>query len=295
MTTHASHRRRPSSLQVFAASLPSMETLLDACIERANELDVGDWEDSERREADELRSKAADHKLREHRAREAALLRQLETLQSQVAVAEADASSALADSTEATDLQTRVVEAEQHACAAEETVERIQALVASRQQAVERVAGERVEIAEAAAAKAIAAARAAVAGLTIAPAELAAIERGLPPVPARARGHASIAIAAAFLGGIGSMFAATRVVGRAHPIIVARPAPIATPSLPARPAPIVTPIEPVIAAPSPRSTPVARTVSPSKARPRRTTTPALVDPFGAAKDNSLVDPFKEVP
>jgi hypothetical protein len=319
----SNRRRRPSSLQVVAASLPSMEALLDACIARANELEVPDWdhaesvaaqEDAERRDADALRWNAAETQLREREAREVALRRQLDTLQGQVDEAEAHASRLRSDSTEATELRTRLADAEQRVSSAEaRALDLSRALVAVERQVAEQqapeqpapVADDRVRIAEARAAKAIAAAHAVVAGLSISPTELAAIESGLRPVAVPPRRHPQLAIAAAFVGGIALMFAVSRLVRVDDRRVVAQPTSLAAPPV-ARPAPTVTPIEHVVVTPIEQAPtpPVAnaRTVPPVKTRQRpavhHSATPGLVDPFGAAaptKDTSLVDPFKETP
>ena len=79
-------RKRPSSLMAQAAELPSVENSLDEFIARANETLVDPEtfnsakiqlaaEDQQRKEADAMRWKAADHQMRESQAREQSLRR----------------------------------------------------------------------------------------------------------------------------------------------------------------------------------------------------------------------------
>ena len=79
-------RKRPSSLLAAGTSLPSVETSLDEFIARANQTlsDPSEWrhaeqaakqEDDHRREADQLRWKAAEQQMREGEVREQSLRR----------------------------------------------------------------------------------------------------------------------------------------------------------------------------------------------------------------------------
>ncbi len=105
-------RKRPSSLQASASSLPTVEHSLEEFIAKANQtlVDVSTWgnaeneakeQDAQRREVDALRWKAAEGQLREGEARESSLRRQLDGLQGKLA--EAEARAAVASSQQATD------------------------------------------------------------------------------------------------------------------------------------------------------------------------------------------------
>ncbi|HEX7702593.1 MAG TPA: hypothetical protein VF403_17760, partial [Kofleriaceae bacterium] len=202
-------RKRPSSLLSAAGSLPSVESSLDEFISRANQTltDPDQWhaaedaakqQDSDQREQDQLRWRAAEQQLREGDAREQSLRRQLDGLQGRLAEAEARAAVAGSGSQDGViaDLKMRLTRADERIAAAEYHAQ--QADGRSQQLATELTAAkatavstpsaqffnagdadDRIRIAEAKAAKAIAIARAASAGLTVSPADIAAIESGL--------------------------------------------------------------------------------------------------------------------
>ncbi len=289
--------KRRSSLEMLAQSqpLPSVERSLEEFIARANETatDPESWkaaehqakaEDEARRQADEVRWKAAEHQLREREARETSPGRQLDGLQGKLA--EAEARAAIAGTAEqdgvVADLKMQLSAAGERINAAQ-VRERELVLEAAKARAsspsisqvipsVEHTDEEseaRVRLAEAKAVKAIAAARAAAAGLTVNPADLAAIESGLVVPLARRRidptwfHHLQVPV-----GGLVIMFAIFRmnqpkdVPAPAQPPVAAAPAAAPAPT-PVPSKPIVTPIEdpapptPTAAAATP-TTPVAQ-------------------------------------
>lgn len=266
-------RKRPSSLLSAAGSLPSVESSLDEFISRANQTltDPDQWhaaedaakqQDSDQREQDQLRWRAAEQQLREGDAREQSLRRQLDGLQGRLAEAEARAAVAGSGSQDGViaDLKMRLTRADERIAAAEYHAQ--QADGRSQQLATELTAAkatavstpsaqffnagdadDRIRIAEAKAAKAIAIARAASAGLTVSPADIAAIESGLVVADhGHAKGTNWIAVAGAFIGGLAIMFGVSKVITKDQP---AAAAPAAAAISPAAPAvkPTVTPIE----------------------------------------------------
>ena len=276
-------KRRPSQLLQVASSLPTVETSLDQFIARANETSANEtWAaaeqnakqiDEAQREADSLRWKAAEHQLRESEAREASLRRQLDGMQGQLADAEARAAVAgsMTDANRAADgviatLKLQIQRAEATAKAAEERAQKISLELAAEKAKgpVEPIASFqasedlelRVRVAEAKAQKALAAAKAAAAGLTVNPADLAAIESGLvvasPEAPKKAPW---LAIGGAFALGVAGMFAVGKLAlnntstatTSAPAASVQQAAPAATPAA----KPIVTPIEEPAPAPTP--------------------------------------------
>jgi outer membrane biosynthesis protein TonB len=296
----ANRRKRPSSLLAAANQLPSVENSLDDFISRANQTltDPDQWhaaenaskaEDEQRREADALRARAAEQQLREGEQREHSLRRQLDGLQGQLAEAEARAAVANTGGSQdgvIADLKMRlsraserIVAAEQFANQADGRVAQMSSELASAKASVasgpiqspqyDGDADERVRMAEAKAAKALAVARAASAGLTVNPADIAAIESGLivPIEPAR-KGTNWLAIIGALVVGGAVMFGVAMAVKKdPAPAAVgaAQPAPIA----PARPS--VTPIEepkPVVEAARPVETAPAPVVAPAPAPAR---------------------------
>jgi hypothetical protein len=337
--------KRRSSLEMLAQSqpLPSVERSLDEFIARANETatDPESWkaaehqakaEDEARRQADELRWKAAEHQLREREARETALRRQLDGLQGKLA--EAEARAAIAGTAEqdgvVADLKMQLSRASDQINAAQ-VRERELVLEAAKARASspsisqiapsmhvdDEEAEARVRLAEAKATKAIAAARAAAAGLTVNPADLAAIESGLVvPIQRRRTIPTWLIISAAFVGGLVIMFALFRMN---QPREVAAPAPapapvVAAPAAAPAPAPapskpIVTPIEDPTPAPAPTTTatvtpiptpaPVATPVAPTAtvhhaAQPHHVAPAATQKPAKPADkpaQQGIVDPF----
>lgn len=304
-------RKRPSSLMAQASSLPTVEHSLEEFIAKANQtlVDVSTWgtqdqqikqEDAHRREQDAQRMKAAEGQLREGEAREHSLRRQLDGLQGKLAEAEARAAVALSspgsfgaggtvgsaahDSTIQA-LRTQIEQAEaQRKAFDSEKAQLARALAEAREEAAmartsataidvnDSDASERVRLAEAKAAKAIAAARAAQAGLTVSPADIAAIESGLVVTNHEApKGTPWAMILIAFVGGLGIMFAvwklvlsketqptasaaqptATQPAAAAAPTPAPTAAPAADPTTaPAAAKPVVTPIEEPAAAPT---------------------------------------------
>lgn len=205
-------RKRPSSLLAQATSLPSVESSLDDFIARANET-LGDanfdaariaekelkQEDEKRKEADALRWKATEQQMRESQAREESLRRQLDGLQGKLAEAEARAAVASSGGSQdgvIADLKYRLNSLEESKRSAEDRSAQLaqELVLAKASQAAAPAAPfvsesfsnadteeleQRARLAEAKAAKALAAAKAAAAGLTVNPADLAAIESGL--------------------------------------------------------------------------------------------------------------------
>ncbi|HEY1547583.1 MAG TPA: hypothetical protein VGG28_07180 [Kofleriaceae bacterium] len=333
--------KRRSSLEMLAQSqpLPSVERSLEEFIARANETstDPESWkaaehqakaDDDARREADQNRWKAAEHQLREREARETALRRQLDGLQGKLA--EAEARAAIAGSGEqdgvVADLKMQLSAASERITAAQ-VRERELVLEAAKARAsspsisqmipaidhsdADADADARVRLAEAKATKAIAAARAAAAGLTVNPADLAAIESGLVvPVQRRRTIPTWLIISAAFVGGLVIMFAMFRMnqpkevvaapVQPAAPVAVApaaAPAPTPVPSKPIV-TPIVTPIEdptpPAAVAATPAPAPVVPTATVHHAAQHHTSpaaTPKPAKPADKPAQQGIVDPF----
>lgn len=241
--TQQPRRKRSSSLMKSATSLPTVEHSLEEFIAKANQtlVDVSSWdaaneaakqEDAQRREQDQQRWKAAETQMRESAAREQSLRRQLDGLQGKLAEAEARAAvagtqmgSAAHDST-INDLKTQIEKAMQRMRAAEErSAELANELARQKAElnarpasepmfggAVDGDAEERVRLAEAKAAKALAAARAAQAGLTVSPADLAAIESGLVVSAPVQKKTPWLPILLAFAGGIAIMFGVWKLV-----------------------------------------------------------------------------------
>ncbi len=310
----ANRRKRPSSLLAAANQLPSVENSLDDFISRANQTltDPDQWhaaenaskaEDEQRREADQLRARAAEHQLREGEQRETSLRRQLDGLQGRLAEAEARAAVANSGGTQdgvVADLKMRlsraderIVAAEQFANQADGRVQAISSELASAKAAASvpthssqfftagdsADADERVRMAEAKAAKAIAIAHAASAGLIVNPADIASIESGLVvPMEAPKKGTNWLAIVGALVVGGAVAFGIAMAVKK-DPAPAAAAAPVGTaPTAPTKPTeptkPIVTPIEeakPVTAAPV-ETAPVATEPAPVVEQPARVKT-----------------------
>ena len=318
--TGKSRARRKSSLEVLAQSsaLPSVETSLEDFISRANQThtNADNWKAAEheakakaeaRKEADALRWKAAEHQMREGEARETALRRQLDGLQGRLAEAEARAAvatsassgdgmiadlkvklSEVADQLHASEARSRELENEVSLARASSKSIPMPAMPVSAPSASSEEAEARARLAEAKATKALAAARAAAAGLTINPADLAAIESGLVVPRAPKKGINWLGVAGAFAGGLALMFGALHFVGghsseaptASLPTIA--PIEVAPASAPAphpTVTPIVTPIEdPTPAAPSPTTpgmtTTTTTTTTTMTPAPSATPTPA---------------------
>ncbi|MGE5181027.1 MAG: hypothetical protein ACM31C_03150 [Acidobacteriota bacterium] len=315
--------KRSSALQKAAGALPSVETSLDEFIARANAtlLDASNWDtaekeakaqDLERREADQLRWKAAEQQLRESEAREQSLRRQLDGLQGKLA--EAEARAAVAGTTGShdgviADLKLRLQRADERTRAAEARSEQLSVELASRPSVSPQQlfamgstedagADDRVRIAEAKAAKAIAAAKAAAAGLNV-HSEIAAIESGLvaPELaqPAR-KSNAAVIGFASLLVGAAVMFAVTKLVidkdqgaapsvpapaaqvQPAQPQVAApAPAPAAAPAKP-----VVTPIEEPAPAPQPAAAEAQPEPAPAEAKAEPAPAPKPAPKRGAA-------------
>ena len=280
-------RKRSSSLMQIQSSLPSVESSLDEFIARANQTltDPAQWQaeavkqqeaDEQRREQDALRWKAAEQQLREGDAREQSLRRQLDGLQGRLAEAEARAAVASTTGTNqdgvVADLKIRLQKMEEKLRAADGQAQQAQRraeelmieLTNAKAQAAAAPAArdslpsydndeltERVRIAEAKAQKAIAAAKAASAGLTVNPADIAAIESGLV-VPSfdKPKGTNWGLVVGALVVGAAVMFGVTKLVLKtdapAQPAAAAaqdsvQPAAAAPAAAPQKP--IVTPIE----------------------------------------------------
>ncbi len=309
-------RKRPSSLMAQASSLPKVEHSLDEFIAKANQtlVDVSNWgaadaeakaEDDKRREQDALRMRAAETQMKEGEVRETSLRRQLDGLQGKLAEAEARAAvagstvgSAAHDQTLA-QLRAQIEAAEQQRKSAELKNTQLSSALsdAKNEVAIARAsapsisvptpsyddgeAAERVRIAEAKATKAIAAAKAAQAGLTVSSADIAAIESGLVVTNMDApKSSPWIAIAIAFVGGLGIMFAVWKFVLNKDD---AKPATAA----PAAVAPATAPA----AAPQPDPVPTATATAPAVAAPA--TTPAATAPVAPSKP--IVTPIEEEP
>jgi hypothetical protein len=275
-------RKRPSSLLSAASSLPSVESSLDEFISRANQTltDPDQWhaaedaakqQDSDQREQDQLRWRAAEQQLREGDAREQSLRRQLDGLQGRLAEAEARAAVAGSGTQDGViaDLKMRLTRADERIAAAEyhaqqsegRTQQLATELTAAKATAVSTPsaqffnagdADDRVRVAEAKASKAIAIARAASAGLTVSPSDIAAIESGLVVSDhAQAKGTNWLAVAGAFIGGLAIMFGVSKVITKDQPAaapVAAAVAPAAAPAAPVKPT--VTPIEDPATAPA---------------------------------------------
>jgi hypothetical protein len=244
-TSAASRRKRPSSLMSTASSLPSVESSLEEFIARANQtlVDASTWdqaekvakqEDDKRREADAQRWKAAEHQMRDSQTREQGLRHQLDGLQGKLAEAEARAAVATSIGPDGVvadlkvrlsqtdgalqEAQSRAYELEEKLIAAKSAAARATeqaAVVRQSAPAIDSSAMEdRVRLAEAKANKALAAAKAAAAGLTVSPADLAAIESGLVVAhaaqPSKARW---VWVLVAFAAGIAIMFGIIQLVG----------------------------------------------------------------------------------
>lgn len=277
--TQQPRRKRSSSLMKSATSLPTVEHSLEEFIAKANQtlVDVSSWdaaneaakqEDAQRREQDQQRWKAAETQMRESAAREQSLRRQLDGLQGKLAEAEARAAvagtqmgSAAHDST-INDLKTQIEKAMQRMRAAEERSAELANEIARKQAelnarpasepmfgggAVDGDADERVRLAEAKAAKALAAARAAQAGLTVSPADLAAIESGLVVSAPVQKKTPWLPILLAFAGGIAIMFGVWKLVldkdSKAPVAAASAVEPAAPPAGGAAAKPSVTPID----------------------------------------------------
>jgi hypothetical protein len=279
-------RKRPSSLLAQATSLPSVESSLDDFIARANET-LGDanfdaariaekelkQEDEKRKEADALRWKATEQQMRESQAREESLRRQLDGLQGKLAEAEARAAVASTGGSQdgvIADLKYRLQSLEDAKRGAEDRSAQLaqELVIAKASQAAAPAAPlasdsfsnadteeleQRARLAEAKAAKALAAAKAAAAGLTVNPADLAAIESGLVvPVETAKKGtNWGMVFVALLVGGAiaaAAVFVLTKKDNTAKPAASAAPAgeqtqPQAAPPAPAPSKPTVTPIE----------------------------------------------------
>lgn len=314
----ANTRRRPSSLMQTASSLPKVEHSLDEFIAKANQtlVDVSAWgaadaeakaDDERRREQDALRMRAAEQQMKEGEAREQSLRRQLDGLQGKLAEAEARAAvagstmgSAAHDQTLA-QLRAQIEAAEAQRKAAEAKNSQLSSALADAKNEVaiarasapaispptsivdDTEAAERIRIAEAKAAKAIAAAKAAQAGLTVSPADIAAIESGLVVTNMDApKGTPWAAIAIAFAGGLGLMLVLWKFVLSKNE--EAKPAP-AQPAAAAQPAVQ----QPAAAQPDPTPAP-APIAQPAAAQP------AAVAPVApTAPSKPIVTPIEEEP
>jgi hypothetical protein len=346
-------RKRASSLLQAATALPSVESSLDEFISRANQTltDPDAWhaaeeaqkqENESQREADQLRWRAAEQQLREGEAREQSLRRQLDGLQGRLAEAEARAAVAGSGSQDGViaDLKMRLTRADEKIANAEAATQQAEArnqqlaqeLVAAKavtpptmstQFYAEGDAEERIRIAELKAQKALAAAKASAAGLTVSPADIAAIESGLSlsaPEPAKG-GTNWIAVAGAFIVGLGIMFGVSKLMQKNEPAPAPAPAPaaVAPAPAPAPTKPTITPIEeappaanaaapapttdqatppaagtepakPDTAATAPVVTPPTKTDAPATA-PAKHTQPAVKKAAPAKKNDGIVDPF----
>ncbi|MEO8840711.1 MAG: hypothetical protein ABI591_08125 [Kofleriaceae bacterium] len=313
-------RKRPSSLLQAASSLPTVESSLDEFISRANQTltDPDQWhaaeeaakqQDSDQREQDQLRWRAAEQQLREGDVREQSLRRQLDGLQGRLAEAEARAAVAGTGSHDGviadlkmrlTRSDERIAAAEYHAQQAEGRTQQLATeLTAVKATAVSTPstqffnagdADDRIRIAEAKASKAIAIARAASAGLTVSPGDIAAIESGLVvPDHGPAKGTNWIAIAGAFIGGLAIMFGVSRMTAKDQPAapVAAAAAVAPAPAVPVKPT--VTPIEEpkdTAAAAAPAADPnkaaeaaaPVPTTDPAKPEPPKTDMPVAAEP-----------------
>lgn len=296
-----------SSLDEFIAR--ANETLVDTSAFNAEK--ARKEEDERRREADALRWKAAEQQLRESQAREEALRRQLDGLQGKLAEAEARAAVASAGGTQdgiIADLKVRLTAADERVREAEERARSVEERLREAEERAGKLAQElvaakaaaaavpsapetlsladqndleqRLRVAETKAAKAIAAAKAAAMGLTVSPADIAAIESGLIVPMDLGAGKKSpnwALTAGALVVGAVVAFAAAFVIFKKDPApaTAAAPAPAvqqaqpqAAPPVPAQPAvtPTVTPIEDTppaaAAAPTPAPTPAPAAEAP---------------------------------
>jgi colicin import membrane protein len=276
-------RKRPSSLMAQSAQLPSVESSLDEFIAKANEtlVDPSSFnseqkvreEDEKRKEADALRWKATEQQMREAQAREQSLRRQLDGLQGKLAEAEARAAVAGSGGSQdgiIADLKLRLTMADEKIRTSEEKVRLTEAklgrleqdLAAAKSAAAaappvrdslvgigDDAAEERVRIAELKATKAIAAAKAAAAGLTVSPADIAAIESGLVVSSMDTGGKKTswgMVVAAAVVAGA-AMFAVGYVLKKDKPAHTAAAQPAAQqPAAPQAAAPTPTPAQPVV-------------------------------------------------
>ena len=297
---------RTSALMKAASKLPSVEHSLEAFIAKANEtlVDVGSWgaadqaakeAEEKRREQDALRWKQAEQQMRDSEQREHAMRRQLDGLQGKLAEAEARAavagalSSSSASDAALAELKKQIEEATERMRLAEERSQQMQRelITAKGTGALPVIAPhevtahgteERVRLAEAKAAKAIAAARAAQAGLTVSSADLAAIESGLVVPMAPRKRSPWLAVALAFVGGLGIMFVVWKLAlakdDAPAPVAAQQQAPAAEPASEPAPAakPSVTPIEDQaqVATPTVKVVPIEE----PSAEPAPATTPA---------------------
>jgi hypothetical protein len=313
-------RKRPSSLMAIQSSLPSVENSLDDFIARANEtlVDAEKWQaekaaqqeqDDQRKEADQLRWKAAEQQLREGEAREHSLRRQLDGLQGRLADAEARAAvsgsnedGVIADlKIQLQKMNEKLRQTDTQAQQAQARAEQLTVELATAKHSAAQIAPppardslpdyeaeelqERVRIAEAKANKALAAAKAASAGLTVNPADIAAIESGLVvPQNDQPKGTNWALVIGALVIGAGAMFAIAKFAMKsdsqpAQPAAQVQPA--AAPTAPAAPSkPTVTPIEEPAAAPSNAAAPAPTN---DQAAPANT---AAAPTAPAAPDNS---------
>ena len=327
----AAKRRRSSSLMNAASSLPNVEHSLEEFIAKANQtlVDVSTWgnadqqakaDEDKRKEQDAQRWKQAETQMRESEAREQSLRRQLDGLQGKLAEAEARAAvagaqvgSAAHDAT-LSELKKEIEESVERVRAAEEKSQRLsQELLSAKAETDARASGpieskiddveaaERIRLAEAKAAKALAAARAAQAGLTVSPADLAAIESGLVVVEQPAKKSPVVPILLSFVAGTAIRFGVWKFVldkepasvpaaGAVEQPVQATPpaappatqptAPPATP--PAAAAPVVTPIEEATTVPvntdGPTVTPIDEPTATEEAAPAVNTKAAASEP-----------------
>lgn len=320
----ANRRKRASSLLQAATALPSVESSLDEFISRANQTltDPDAWhaaeeaqkqENDNQREADQLRWRAAEQQLREGEAREQSLRRQLDGLQGRLAEAEAQAAVAGSGSQDGviadlkmrlTRADERIANAEAAAQSAESRNEQLaQELVAAK--AVTPAASpstaffnagdadERVRIAEARAQKAVAAAKAASAGLTVSAADIAAIESGMSisqPEPAKG-GTNWIAVAGAFIVGLGLMFGVSKLMQKDPPAPAPAPAPAAVAPTPP-PAPVKPTITPIEEAPAPAPAPTAAAAAAPTGEQPAAAQPAATEPAPTAAAPVVTPPTK---
>jgi hypothetical protein len=286
-------------------------------------------EDERRRETDALRWKATEQQMRESQAREEALRRQLDGLQGKLAEAEARAAVASAGGSQdgiIADLKVRLTAADDRLRSAEERIraaedkaraaeekagQLAQDLVAAKAAAAAAPAAslpisfdgedleQRVRIAETKAAKAIAAAKAASMGLTVNPADIAAIESGLVvPMDSGKKGTNWGLVFAALVVGAAVAFAAAFVVlkkDKEAPAAAAGVAPAVQPAAPqaAPPAPPPAPAQPIVTPIEEPAPAEAAAAAPAVEEPVVEAVPPVDPPKAGAK--AAAAPAKKAP
>src|SRR5690606_10464530 len=245
--------------------------------------------------------KAAEQQMRESQAREEALRRQLDGLQGKLAEAEARAAVASAGGSQdgiIADLKVRLTATDERLRAAEEHTRSLQEQARSAEERAGKLAQEviaakaaaaaappapalpdslslhddneleqRLKIAETKAAKAIAAAKAASMGLTVNPADIAAIESGLVvPMDTGKKGtNWGLVIAAVLVGGAVPFAAGWVRMKRNVEPMAAGTAPAAVQPQPqSAPAPAPAPAQPVV---TPSEEPAPAAAAPAAAAP----------------------------